>query len=146
MLAVGICLSLIVLQKNKKTAWNFPRKCSSKKQNRCIGGAGTKRWLPNHAGIRQREGRSRWAGVCVLITPLARTPQTALLSSCSRIDLLFAELRSRSWREGGSAQRSLALIAKVAVTTQSVLQHILPMHILYFARIIDRRARSESMP
>ena len=114
-LRAGICLSLIVLQKNKKTAWNFPRKCSSKKQNRCIGGAGTKRWLPNHAGIRQREGRSRWAGVCVLITPLARTPQTALLSSCSRIDLLFAELRSRSWREGGSAQRSLALRGNAAV-------------------------------
>ncbi len=27
----------------------------------------------------------------------------------------------RSWREGGSAQRSLALVAKVAVTTQSVV-------------------------
>ena len=87
-----------------------------------------------------------WQGVCVLITPLARTPQTALLFSCSRIDLLFAELRSRSWREGGSAQRSLALVAKVAVTMQSVLQTILPMYILYFARIIDRCARSKSMP
>ena len=45
-----------------------------------------------------------WQGVCVLITPLARTPQPALLFSRSRIDLLFAELRSRSWREGGSAR------------------------------------------
>ena len=52
----------------------------------------------------------------------------------------------RSWREGGSAQRSLALVAKVAFTMQSVLQPILPMHILYFARLIDRCARSETMP
>jgi hypothetical protein len=41
-----------------------------------------------------------WQGVCVLITPLARTPQTALLFSCSRIDLLFAERRSRELAGG----------------------------------------------
>jgi hypothetical protein len=45
----------------------------------------------------------------------------------------------------GGRERSLALVAKVAVTMQSVLQTILPMCILYFARIIDRCARSKSM-
>ena len=94
--------------KNQKPLLNFPRKCfgpALRKKQICMGGAGTERGgSTNHAGIRQREGRSRWAGVCVLITLLARTPQTALLSSCSRIDLLFAELRSRSWWEGGSAR------------------------------------------
>ena len=53
-----------------------------------------------------------WQGVCVLITPLARTPQTALLFSCSRIDLLFAERRSRSWREGGSAVSAVSARCK----------------------------------
>jgi hypothetical protein len=54
------------------------------------------------------------------------------------------ELRSREL--AGGKYRKGALVAKVAVTMQSVLQPILPMHILYFARIIDRCARSETMP
>ena len=80
-----------------------------------MGGAGTERGgSPTTRAFDNPKTDADWQGVCVLITLLARTPQTALLFSCSRIDLLFAELRSRSWREGGSAQRSLALVAKVA--------------------------------
>ncbi len=133
-----------------KTAWNFPRKSSwsaSKKRTDAWAAQARKEVAPpNTRAFDNLKTDADWQGVCVLITLLARTPQTALLSSYSRIDVLFAELRSRSWREGGSAQRSLALVAKVAVTMQSVLQTILPMHILYFARIIDRCARSKSMP
>ena len=59
--------------------------------------------------------------------------------------VLVIELH-RSQELAGGRERSLALVAKVAVTMQSVLQTILPMYILYFARIIDRCARSKSMP
>ena len=52
----------------------------------------------------------------------------------------------RSQELAGGKYRKGALVAKVAVTMQSVLQTILPMCILYFARIIDRCARSETMP
>jgi hypothetical protein len=74
-------------------------------------------------------------------TPIRRSP----FKEChAHTHALCLELRSREL--AGGKYRKGALVAKVAVTTQSVLQTMLPMHILYFARIIDRCARSESMP
>jgi hypothetical protein len=183
--------------KNKKPL-ELPAKMlfKKKKQNRCMGGAGTERGgspttrafdNPTTAADRKHErlqacrrqlhrgdiGFPRTsARVLALLNSrsmiffnfLFITQPSGLLSqrdfstsassilgesalACLLAFLLAIDIAQvRSWREGGSAQRSLALVAKVAVTMQSVLQPILPMHILYFARIIDRCARSETMP
>jgi hypothetical protein len=128
----GICLTLLRPSKKQKNAWNSRENALvAEKKNQMHEAQARKEVAPpNTRAFDNPKTDADWQGVCVLITLLARTPQTALLFSCSRIDLLYAELRSRIWREGGSArQRSLALVAKVAVTMQSVLQPILPMHI-----------------
>ena len=57
-LAAGICVTAAFVfkkSKNQKTATEPPAKmllaCLQKKRTDAWGGAGTKRWLPNHAGI-----------------------------------------------------------------------------------------------
>jgi hypothetical protein len=137
-----------VFQKNKKQLGASRENAlgpSTRKKNRCMGGTGTERGAPAN-------------------TRALDNPKTAAdrkhehLQACRRQlhggDIVFPRTSARvlaigiaqvrSWREGGSARwRSLQ---RLQFTMQSVLQTILPMCILYSARIIDRCARSESMP
>jgi hypothetical protein len=105
-----------VLHKKTKTASELPAKmllCFKKKETDAEAAQARKEGVPpTTRAFDNPKTDADWQGVCVLITPLARTPQTALLFPCSRIYLLFAELRSREL--SGGRERSLALVAKVA--------------------------------
>ena len=139
------CL-LFVLQKN---ASQLPAKMllaafKKRKQNRCMGAQARKEGL--------QQTRGHWTTRRQMPTASTNAHRRAG-GSCMAGHWFSADVCSSSRHRhcagpelAGGRERSLALVAKVAVTMQSVLQTILPMCILYFARLIDRCARSETMP